>query len=596
MNSLRRYLAFWAWFIPDSLWRFKGASALVFVTGFLGVAFHVQAAALAVTYAKSVSSGAPFSLSRIGLDWSYAPRTSIALLSMACVGILVSFIAAAVCIFISRRGSVKLNRHYNELCTRRALEILSGNAFAVSGLEGYEVGSDKYFQRLAVADSKQCGRVLRLVLGITIPSISLCFSLLVLVYLEPLLTILVLLCVAMVVYCQQWISHRAAKHSILYERYTSEAARSVGRYVRGCKNICMRDCADGDRIDALINSDSFQKYLDSYEVRIRAVDESHLVSGVAMGAILALVLLFMGGGIIEQEAGWGRLLVYLVAVRVAMSNLHSVFGLLTSINRFFPQVNRYGLFIQSVERKCGPSCSLVPGYELRGGGVLGSTEGGGALRPGMALAAVSGLPLDRYTASFMLSELLAHADADPACEVGSMRLVTFDAAWPGDELLDMPGIRAGASWSGIGLPASMGARLEKRYPGWTSQGLDVASWPELDRRIRFALALLAGAASGARWLFVEERGARMLGGDFFTSLANYARNAIVVVVSKGGEQEVGDFGERTVAVFARDRLADVGSVEWFNSVRSLVARMVLKDEKVHFVGEDDDDDDLDDEM
>ena len=94
-------------------------------------------------------------------------------------------------------------------------------------------------------------------------------------------------------------------------------------------------------------SGAIRSQFNAFEGRVRATEQSRLVSGLFSAIMVGLLMFILGQKIITSGIGWGELLIYLVALRFAMTSLQLVFGQLTTVNRFYPQIQRYGLFVSN---------------------------------------------------------------------------------------------------------------------------------------------------------------------------------------------------------------------------------------------------------
>ena len=572
MESLKRYVVFLRWLIPDSLLRFKAFTFFVLVAGFLGVTFQVQAFGFAIFYGKHFSSGEPIALHRFGVDLILDPRTSLPLLFVVGGGILLSLLLSAVTIYGSRWGSLRLNRKYNEFCSWRVFDLLSGDVISRGRGEEFGLSDDKYFVRLAVSDSRLCGRVLKLLLEVQVPAITLCVAFVGLSYLEPGLTAVIMVCMLGFIFFQQHISRRVVDSSIQYEIYGPQASRLCSQFLQDIKQTPIGGHSDPERIGGLIFSGPMEKVLDAYEGRVRSVDDSRLISGVFMAAMLALIVLVMGRGIIEEGSGWGRLLVYLVAARVVMTSLQGVFGQLTAINRFYPQVNRYAQFVQSFESCSNQQRVLSDSYLVAAndGGLLNGNIDTLDVRPGACLALASSLKLSRYSVASLLENMFVMPEADTGIEFSSLRFVTKQPGSPNCSLRDLLGLSSDAEWEACGLPSDIVRRINACLPQGLDQIIYSSVWEQMDADLRFIVVLFSSLRSDCRWLFVEEKGLRLLCKNMLDVLVDGARDKILIIVYRGRLTKVGRYGESGVAVMDNGRIIGLGTPEWFTSVREQV--------------------------
>jgi hypothetical protein len=103
-TTLSRYASFLRWLLPDSLWRSKWLALAVLVTGLLGVGFQVKVFGLIIYYARHFSSGEIINFGQYSLD----PRSSMGLLAGGGAAVAVLLSLSALCIYVSRRGILRL--------------------------------------------------------------------------------------------------------------------------------------------------------------------------------------------------------------------------------------------------------------------------------------------------------------------------------------------------------------------------------------------------------------------------------------------------------------------------------------------------------
>ncbi|SKA71540.1 hypothetical protein SAMN02745704_00159 [Paucidesulfovibrio gracilis DSM 16080] len=568
MDSVRRYFLFLRWIVSDSFLRYKLFSAVVLGAGALGVAFQLQAFAIAVFYARHFASGELLTIQWFGLDYTVDARTSTELLLVMGGGMLFSLLLSACAIYWSRWGEVRMMRRYNEYCTRRVFGLLASGAPFFLDPSDCDSGEQRYLLRLAGSDARLCGRVFRMLLGVSIPFFSLCIAFAGLVYIEPFLTMSVLLILAFGLLIQVRINFRAADYSLQYERYAPKTSKHFALLINKYRDLPIGQAADMRKVDALVEHGPFKKELDAYEGRIRSVDESRFASGLVMALVLALVVWVMGRGIILEGGGWGRLLVYLVAARVAMTGLQGVLGRLTGVNRFYPQVSRYARFVQGFNGNVSDDDFSPSSYPLA---VPAANSGETVeLKPGCRVGCICEELPSRYSVGNILGGMLNLWGEQLTSEIRSMQFVTRKASCPDRPVVDCINQPEASTWDAIGLPAQLAERLDNALPNGPAKIISPGSWSRLDANLRFTLALLCGVRSGCRWLFVEERGLRSLQADGVALLNGSMGNPIVIITHRGRLRTVGEYGEDVIALVEGGRLTGVGGMEWFAAIREQI--------------------------
>lgn len=283
----------------------------------------------------------------------------------------------------------------------------------------------------------------------------------------------------------------------------------------------------------------------------------------------------MGGSIIKQGSGWGRLLVYVVALRFAMTNLQKVFSTITGINRFYPQVRRYFLFVQSFEQKDQEDFSPLQEYELRLNGqqpesILEGSSQGMHLRPGSFLALITQLELSRYTLADMLRGLLGEEHGAFKAAMYSARFATTRHSCPGCSLRRVLNLPESAGWNDADLPEGILQRLKKQLPGNLDKDIKPTIWETVEPDSRFALSLASALASDAQWILMEEKGLRLLDQETRAFFQERMAERIAVIVYNNSFSRVGGYGEPIAAVMDQSGLIGLGGPQWFASVQEEV--------------------------
>jgi hypothetical protein len=568
-----------SWFIPDSIWRRKGLSVFILITGFLGVAFQIKVFGLIIFYARHFSSGELIGLAGYTLD----PRSSMALLCTGSFIVVMLLFLSSLCIYFSKSISVSMSREYEEFCSKRVFYML-GQSNYLYNLAKNGNYADSYLFRLVKADSRFAGWVLRMLLSLIIPGLTLIAAIVVLLYLEAVLTLLIVCFSILFMYYQYRASKQAANHSIRYETLTPVAGLEYKALLNHLKYQLKYNDSQ-DVIAQLFTRNQVKKHLDAYEGRLRAVENSRLISGIYMALILGLILLVMGTTIIQDREGWGRLLVYVVALRFAMTSLQNSFSIITSINRFYPQVRRYFLFVQSLKNQNRVKLQLLGEYKLRVDSKAGLDMLEGSLmetevKPGYRISLVTPLELNRYTMVSMAKAMLGDDERAFKGALYSMRFATKGQSCPGMSLRRVLELGPDAKWPDMRswFPDQETFELAKeKLPKSLDKEIAPRIWDQVDPGIKFILSLISARQSDCQWILLEAKGLKSLGNEAAKFYLDLFRDRISVMVFNKNLDIVGSFDEDLVAVVDQERILGLGSTDWFASVRSLVENMLNAD-------------------
>lgn len=575
IESILSYVNFIWWLIHDAIWRNKGMSFAVLVTGFLGVTFQIQVFALIIYYAKHFSSG---EMMRI---WKYEfdPRLSILLLVTFSMAVLLSLLLAAISVYLSRVGILKLGRKYGEFCARRVISLVSSSENIFCSNEN-DVVDEKFLFRLITADSIFCNRILLMLLSLIIPTLTLASTIVVLVYLEPFLSLIILCLISIYTFLQSKVSKKTAAHSLRYEKQAPIVSQQYRALIQHLK-LQPQNNVGNDMAAPLYERGAVKVQLDTYLGLLSGVENSRLVSGIFTAIAMSIILLVMGGEIIREGTGWGRLLIYVVALRYTISNLQSSFAITTSVNRFYPQVRRYFRFVQCSFSEDKTGYTPLDNYELRTGKTcLEGSRDRMVVGPGSRLALVSPLELHRYTMASLARSFLGESEQVLKSAVFSMRFVTAKHSSPQMSLRNALGLDAQSAWPNLKAwfpDEGLWEMAKQRLPNDLDKSINLETWETVEPKLKFVLSLISAANSDCQWILVEAIALSLLDQGSAMFYLDLLKDRIAVLVFNKDVSQVGAYGEDGVAVATEEELLGTGSPEWFAGVSGEVKEALWPD-------------------
>lgn len=568
---LTSYVTFILWFLYDSLWRRKCGTFTTIAAGIMGVVFQFSVFGLVVIYARHFSSGERINLAEYAID----PRTSMELLVGGSLAVAILLLLSASCIYYSRRTILCMGREHEEFCAKRVLWILATHGVMVSATQdGY--GGDSYLLRLVKTDSRLAGRVLKLLLSLIIPSVTLTISIIALFYLDSLLTFIIVALGTVLFFYQYRVSRLAAQHSMRFEKLGSATGAEYRALIQHSKHRAQAGTGT-ELIERLFRHGPVKKQLDAYEGRLRTVEKSRLVSGLFMGIVVGLIILIMGRSIIQEGAGWERLLVYVVALRFAMVNLQNVFSTITAINRFYPQLRRYYLFVRSFDEKEGVYEPLQNEYILKldpnaETEHIEDTQQQFKIRQGTRLALVTPTELHRFTLAGLINNLFRHNMQTSLSVINASRYAGIKHSCSQSSLREALGLSSHATWSDLRVyfpDEHYWKRARQQLPSNLDKRVSSKQWEKTEPKLKFTLGLISARNGKAGWIFMQAKGLQLLGPEAALFYLTMFNDSIIVIVYNNDFIDVGLAGEQTVAVSDGKRLLGLGSPEWFENVRDV---------------------------
>jgi hypothetical protein len=592
-NTIKSYYNFIYWLVIDSIWRNKIESFFILITGFFGVFFQVQVFGLIIYYAKHFSSGQAITRWGYTLDF----RNSYWLLTLVSLSVVISLALAGLCIYFSRKKILSLGRKYGEFCSKRILNTLN----SVSYLPNYTIndaGQSKYLFKLLTTDSRFCNRVLRMLLNMIIPALTLIVAMIALIYLEPFLTLMVLILQSFYIINQYKVSRKGANYSVDFETHSPYATLELRSMLDYFKHQ-PQNHSEIDMIDRLFSKGPIKKQMDAYEGRIRMVENSRLVSMFFMALTLGIIMVIMGSNIIHEGYGWERLLIYVIALRYAMANLQTSFALITSINRFYPQVRRYYHFIQN-------TCSLnktadlpLPDYYVLTVGKkrLKKSEKNIVIGPGDRVAIVIQIDINRYTLTSFAKVMFSKTEYDLKSIIQSMRIVSAKHSCPQTELYKDMKIDLQSNFENIKYLFPNEASFEKAikfFPKPPDIVFNKNIWDSMKPEIKLIFSFISAVKSDCRWILIDAISLNYFDQKSIYFYLELLKEKITLLIFNKDLSNIGTYAENSVVIVGEKTVIGLGSPLWYSYVHKEVKDVLLsKSKKKNII--DDDDEDFDDE-
>ncbi len=575
LRTCNNYGTVFKWLILDSVLRFRKMVVLVILTGFLGVFTQIGAIGLIIRYAQALESGGIVRL--LGIE--FEARSSKELLILCGLLVLLSLLFSAWSIYFCNTRMIKLCRRYEEFCSKRILKLSGLNLiFRTESGNGYI--DDKHFFRLAHTDSRYCGRVFRLFLKSVTAAITFPVATVVLFYINPFLSFLILLALGIYSCFQYKINVNGARDSILMEKNARNAICEYQQVIRQQKEIVAQLPEYESWLEKVFTSTKVKNYLDAFEGRLRAPDNSQFISNILFAVVIFIAFLILGTSIILEGEEWGRLIIYLVALRYGLVTLTNLSRSITSVNRFYPQIRRYFQFIQNTETPLkdeAPVANYV--VRVRTNAIAGSLESWN-LSKGSRVGLISPVTLNRYTLAFLTDCLLGHSRDAARNALGSMWFTTSQyGCLPGRPLRESLGFPLGYKWQEL-LNEMKGTGLEGRLKEKLPQGLEKPispdTWNQVDHDLKFTLVLLRACHSNCQWIMLEETGLRSLTDITRQYFLRRLSDRIMVIVHHKDITAVGKYNEDVISLIDEKEIIALGNIDWFKENHARVEEIINK--------------------
>jgi ABC-type multidrug transport system fused ATPase/permease subunit len=572
LETFKRYYNFIIWILKNSVFKYRGLAFLIIVAGVMGVVFQIKIFALIIYYARKFSSGDSIVL----LDYVINPRESWKLLIAFSTGISLLLMFSYLCAYMSYRLSLKLARKFETVCAEIVFKLLMSNHI-VELPSDKNAAKEKYILRLVRGDATWGYRFLISLMSMVVPALTLLVALATLFYLEMLLSSVIIIFIGLFAIIQLKINRKATTFTLDYERTSPLALvemRSLLNKIKYGFNT-RDDCISTEKV---LSSGGIKKQQDAFFGRYNIVRQSAFASGIFLSVTLGLTLLFMGTSIIIDGHGWERLLVYLVALRYALTNMQTVFSNITGVNRYYPQVSRIFTFIKSFEQNKPTDTALPDEYQVKlPQPFIQQSDNELLLRKGMRVAMVTAIRPNRYTLASLAKLLLNDTGSLYRPVVYSMRFATTQHSSPDvslNELLQLDSAAGFDQLQGYFHNKDIYKDAMNTLTTYLDKPLTDKKWDNIADSLKLVLSLIAASRNSCRWVVVDEKSLRQLAAEEQSFYLNMLKNKILVIVFNSNLDGVGNFNEHAVAVANENELLGIGNIKWFTPLKDYIKELL----------------------
>lgn len=576
-STFRNYGTLLKWFLVDSFWRFKWLTFGILITGFFGISSQVAAIGQVLYYAKVLQRGTDIEI----WHWTFKVRESLLFLVLDVFAVLFWLSFSALLIYWSRAWIVKIGVKYDAFCSQRIISLFGSKFHFDKIADSKDSISNETLLRSATVDPRFCNRIIRICGGGIISSITCLVALVPLFYLNPFCTAIILALLLISLLCLYKVNTSGAKHSVDFEKHARGGRIEKADILKQLSGTTIQSASGDSPLVESFQSGSIKKDLQSYWGRLIAIEYSTLVNNILLAVGMPLVFLYLGTQAIRKAGGWEGIAAYLVALRYFLVNLKQTSRMVTSVNRFYPQLRRYYLVMKALSFTEAKSV-LPDSYKIMcsGNDCMNNTLPAIKLKKGDRLGLITTDSLSRYTLSKTID--------------------TFFSAYPGlvENVLSSAWFAA-SQWGYVSAPLRKCMGLPPDYHFeeirenlecmelWTttSRHLNDANldktwtpkqWGKLGEDAKYALSLIAGMNSDSQWIFLDERGLRLLSKSAVHYILNKFSDRITVIIFDKDFSTAGNYREGNFAVMDDTRLQGIGPIQWVNDHRILIKAVIDK--------------------
>jgi hypothetical protein len=325
-----------------------------------------------------------------------------------------------------------------------------------------------------------------------------------------------------------------------------------------------------------------------------------------MAIMLSIVVIILGGNAIIDNAHWGKLIVYLIALRYCLNHLKTTIITFTSINRFYPQFSRYFNFLDAVDRSNRKEKSGGRSYEMKlRSSPLPESPSSVLVESGNVLALGAPFKFDFYDLPTYLECLLGNKKGLVEEVLRSMSVVSEANGYlKGLSLRELLCLSESYGLDSLRQDLrdyGVSEVLISRLPEDLNRPISRKKWDDMGREMRCLLGILGAIHASDEWMLIHEKVLSKLSRKTRDHLFGKLEKHITVIFFDGELDDVGSYGETAVAIIDGENLIGLGDVTWYEAQKSDIQKIMdsakMSMRKRQKKGKDEEEDDeLDDEI
>jgi ABC-type multidrug transport system fused ATPase/permease subunit len=353
-----RYLDGFTWLLHESLrvapkeWRRVVIATLVLLAG--------NAALLAAIfmYVRLLERNQVIQVLHVVLQ----PRESLLLLGGFTTVIFLGLVTIAVSEYIARTAALRIHRCYQEEAARMTLRValrLPDSCVPEAAALTAATGLRPYYTEYA----RSCGWTMRFMAN-AFPALALLsVAFVLLLWLDPAITLIVFLLGLLLVAAQYPSSLFAADASNVVDQTRAEVnqrLQALATRIEASPPHAAQSLAIEDAIERFYDDPVTLRHQRAQQDRYRALELSALTMQAGGAVALALLLFIVVRGLLMEGGDWAKLAVYAALLRQLLGNATNTFRAMTVFSRFSPHINALRLLVTAVSKADARSPTPMP--------------------------------------------------------------------------------------------------------------------------------------------------------------------------------------------------------------------------------------------
>jgi len=425
-------------------------------------------------------------------------------------------------------------------------------------------------------------RAVKRVLLATNPLATLFYSLIMLFYLNAMLSLVILAIALSTLLLQYMVNYHSAQNE---KRFTSVRSTAMQKlkilFANHALTPRLYPCAV-EQLESRYQRSKIGEFLEYYYLRIMAPTKSALVSDLLLAGLSFMVAIILGRGALNGTISWAHFITYLVFARICLMSFRGVLVSITGFARYYARARRTYEYLRPVTGD-RPETNAIYNIVARGKDSIGDRKQF-RMKRGEPLLVISSVPLSRYNL-YAFTDMIA---GKPRSRSDTLAAATECVS---NGLKSRPG---GSLDELLQLPAEAGRKLSGEYLQLLGLPVDIESnallvredWQQLPGQTRARILLQGVRRQGPALVLVDHAVLHASGPDYASGWLTGLADLRVGVVSRDSEA-LQDYSGRFVALLARDGTVSLATTDWCRD-NSATIKAWLANHAGEIDGDDDD--------
>ncbi len=394
MGHFPEYRSAVLWTMRDLFQAFPWAMMKLTAFSMSGATLRGVALAGAIKYVSILEKGAPMNLA--GMNFAVREGRIIIL---AVFFLFAAMSLSAWLLYLARSVIVGLVADYQVYLLKRALTLFGP---VVPGKMAPKSPSEalQFISSTVTRDAQQMVMLARF-LGQALPSLTiLMYAFPVIVYIDPLLTILLIGLMGAFLPFFYKANIMAYKSNRMARRSGSGANKTLVSLMEDVKDFQYISPQQNRKIERSFRGGDLKEKINSLPVFLRSIAKTEFWSNILLSLSVSLVLAIQAPAAVGGNTTWALLVAYLVFLRLLVNAFKNVMSFLTKFSRFYPSIHRYQNFVESAQIKPQKKARLLIKRAVYG---ISEYDAPIEVREPMRMALITEIPLSRYTFPYMVN-------------------------------------------------------------------------------------------------------------------------------------------------------------------------------------------------